>query len=253
MFKKLRILILLCVLLVVAVNAYHDKNQDWTKPVYVAVYPINVHRSPTVQTYIQNIKQDDFKAIERYLNTQSQHYGKNVYFYYRLGDEVKVLPPTVPQDGSVLSAILWSLKFRYYAYRHAKDVGVPTNLRLFLLYYDPKTHHQLTHTSTALENGRIGVVHLFAGDKYTLNNNVVVAHESLHAFGATDKYNLATGQPIYPHGYANPNQNPRYPQKQAELMAVHKAVSSTQNEMARTLDETVVGKLTATEIGWIIP
>ena len=33
MWKKLRILILLLILLVVAVNAYRDQNQDWSKPI----------------------------------------------------------------------------------------------------------------------------------------------------------------------------------------------------------------------------
>lgn len=250
MFKNIRILILLGVLFVVAVNAYQDKNHDWAKPVYVAVYPVNVYNSPDVAKYISKLNENDLKHIERYIMNESKKYGQNAYMYFKLGDEVKVLPPPVPQDGGIVTAIIWSLKFRYYAYKNAHDVGVPPNLRLFLQYYDPKTHRQITHTSTALENGRIGIVHLFAGEKHTANNNVVIAHESLHAFGASDKYDLATGQPIYPHGYASPAQNPRYPQRQAELMAVHKATSPATNEMARTLGETVIGELTAMEIGW---
>ena len=35
----------------------------------------------------------------------------------------------------------------------------------------------------------------------------------LHGFGATDKYDLATGQPLYPKGYAEPALKPLYPQR----------------------------------------
>lgn len=124
------------ILLIVAVNAYDDKSHDWSKPLYVAVYPVNVSGSPAVSKYIQSLTNDDFKEIERYFAEAGKPYG-NACIYYRLGDEVKVLPPEAPRNGGMLDAILWSLKFRYYTYRHASDVGVPSNLRLFLNYYDP--------------------------------------------------------------------------------------------------------------------
>ncbi|MDO4700074.1 MAG: hypothetical protein Q4A69_05270 [Moraxella sp.] len=250
MLKTLRIVILLGVLLVVAVNAYQDHHHDWTQPVYVALYPVNVDGSPEVASYIHTLSDKDFQEIESHLNAQSKKYGQNAHFYYRLGDEVKTLPPAVPKNGSMISAMIWSLKFRYYAHKHATDVGVPTNLRLFLQY-----HHTdkriLTETSTALQNGRIGVVNLFASGDKTANNNVVIAHESLHAFGASDKYDLATGRPIFPIGYASPTQSPLYPQKYAELMAVHIPTSENKFVMARELKQTVIGELTAKEIGWL--
>lgn len=249
MFKKIRILILLCILLFVAVNNFRDRNQDWQKPIYVAVYPINVDNSTDVAKYIQSLSETDFKEIEDYLKQESKKYYQNVNFYYRLGSEVKSAPPDVPKGGGVVEAMIWSLKFRYYAYKTAHDVGVPTDLRLFLQYHssDKKV---ITETSTALQNGRIGVVNLFGATNKTANNNVIIAHESLHAFGASDKYDLSTGMPIYPHGYVDPLQNPRYPQKQAELMAINIPVSSHEFQMARNLNQTSIGELTAYEIGW---
>lgn len=250
MFKNIRILVLLCILLIVAVNSFRDKNHNWRQPVYVAIYPINVDKSTVVDKYIKTLSNDNFKEIEEYLNNEAKKYNKNAYFYYRLGQEVEVLPPAVPRNGGMMDAIMWSLKFRYYAYKNANDVGVPTNLRLFLNYHNPNKKI-ISETSTALQNGRIGVVNLFAKPEKTINNNVVIAHETLHAFGATDKYNLSNGIPIYPHGLANPNQNPTYPQKQAELMAMHIPTSPTQFEMARELKQTVVGEMTAKEVGWL--
>lgn len=249
MLKNIRILILLCILLIVAVNSFRDKNHDWRQPVYIAIYPINVDSSPDVAKYIKSLSDEDFKEIESYLNRESKKYGQNASFYYRLGQEITVMPPVVPKNGSVMSTMIWSLKFRYYAYKNAHDVGVPTNLRLFLQYHNPNKVI-ITETSTALQNGRIGVVNLFGVDKKTTNNNVVIAHESLHAFGASDKYDLSNGIPIYPHGYANPTQSPRYPQTQAELMAVHIPISPTRFDMARDLTQTVVGEMTAMEMKW---
>lgn len=249
MFKNIRILILLGILLVVAVNSFYDKNHDWQKPIYVAIYPINMDNSPEVESYIANLSDGHFKEIETYLNAESKKYGQDAYFYYRLGQEVKVVPPSVPRNGGIFDAIIWSLKFRYYAYKNAHDIGTPSNLRLFLQYHNPNKK-VITETSTALQNGRIGVVNLFAKQDKTTNNNVVIAHETLHAFGASDKYDLSNGMPIYPQGYANPNQNPRLPQKQAELMAVHIPISQDKFEMARDLKQTIVGETTAIEIQW---
>jgi putative cell wall-binding protein len=55
MWKKLRILILLLILLVVALNAYRDQNQDWSKPIIVSLHPVNADGQGTTQQYIQQL------------------------------------------------------------------------------------------------------------------------------------------------------------------------------------------------------
>ena len=55
-----------------------------------------------------------------------------------------------------------------------------------------------------MEKGRIGSVNLFATKTQASQNQVVIVHELLHGFGAQDKYDLKTGQPLYPLGYAHP-------------------------------------------------
>ncbi len=103
-----------------------------------------------------------------------------------------------------------------------------TNCYLFLNYYDPALTKELKH-STALQKGGIGSVNLFASNKQTEQNKVVLAHELLHAFGASDRSDLATGQPMYPAGYAYPNQQPLFPQAKAELMArAHSNLTNTE-------------------------
>ncbi len=123
---------------------------------------------------------------------------------------------------------------------------------MFVLYHDPAISERVPH-SLGLQKGLIGVVHAFADRRMQGQNNIVITHETLHTVGATDKYNLDNGEPIYPDGYAEPERSPRYPQPKAEIMAGQLALSATEHEMPDGLPEVVVGPRTATEIGWIHP
>ena len=61
-------------------------------------------------------------------------------------------------------------------------------------------------------------------------NNVVIAHELLHTFGATDKYDPADNMPRHPDGFAEPDARPLFPQRLAEIImnnAVGKALEGT--------------------------
>ena len=250
-WKMLRVAILLIVLATVALNAWRDQNQDWSQPIFVTLYPVNADQSSASASYIQKLNTTDFSVIEEYLQQQSQRYRTQpVQFYFRLAQPVNKLPPAIPTDSSIFAVMWWSLKFRYYAWRQQQDLGYQPSVSLFLSYYDAKTHPVLKH-STALENGRIGVVNLFASTQQAPQNKIVITHEALHAFGAKDKYNLATGEPIDPIGYAEPNLSPRYPQKKAEIMAVAIPLSATKSKMAESLRYTLVSELTAKELGWV--
>jgi hypothetical protein len=82
------------------------------------------------------------------------------------------------------------------------------------------------------------------------SNNIVIAHELMHTFGATDKYDFGTGLPLYPNGYAEPDREPRYPQPKAELMAGRRALTPSAAEMPVSLQAVVVGPATADEVRW---
>jgi hypothetical protein len=82
------------------------------------------------------------------------------------------------------------------------------------------------------------------------SNNVVIAHELLHTVGATDKYDLASGEPLNPAGLADPDREPLYPQERAEIMAGRRALSAQESEMPHSLAGVVVGADTAREIRW---
>ena len=70
----------------------------------------------------------------------------------------------------------------------------------------------------------------------------------LFVFGASDKYELATGQPIWPQGYAEPERTPRLPQRIAEIMGGRVPIDEQQSEIPPSLADTVIGIETAKEI-----
>ena len=251
MWKKIRVGILLVILLIVAVNTWRDMNQDWSKPIVVLLHPINADGQRSTAAYIQQISTDDLEEIEHYLGLQSQAFrGQPSSFHFQLGRELNTLPPKFPESGRILDTVLWSLKFRFYAWKqHQGEDGSPS-VTLYLNYYDPKLQKVLKH-STALERGRIGSVNLFASPKQSSSNKVVLVHELLHTFGAKDKYDFTTGQPLYPTGYANPEQQPRYPQQRAEIMGGYIALSESNSKTPEDLEDTMISRLTAQEMGWV--
>ena len=251
MWKNIRVAILLVVLLVVAVNAYRDQNQNWNQPIHILLHPINADGLATTQHYIQQLQQDDFAEVKQYLEKNSQQYrGQSSYFMVQVGRELQQIPPKMSEQPSILNNILWSLKFRFYAWKQHQSVDGSPSLTLYLNFYDPKQIRELKH-STALERGRIGSVNLFASFKQAAQNNVVLVHELLHGFGATDKYNLGNGEPIFPIGYAQADRQPLYPQTEAEIMGGRIPLSEHKSKMPNDLNETVISILTAKEVGWV--
>ena len=251
MWKSIRIVVLLVILLVVAINAWRDQNQNWDRPVTVLLHPINADQRSSTQQYIDQLTIDQFKDIQKYLSNAAAPYRiQPVYFYFQLGRPLQQLPPKVPEQAGLIDVILWSLKFRFYAWKNSMRQEGSPSVTLYLNFYDPQFNRILKH-STALEKGRIGSVNLFASSKQTQQNQIVLVHELLHAFGASDKYDLNTGLPLYPQGYADPHLQPLYPQKRAEIMTGHIPLSADKSRMAENLQQTMVSRQTATEIGWL--
>ena len=124
-------------------------------------------------------------------------------------------------------------------------------IALFLLYHDPARAAVLPH-SLGLQRGLMGVVHVFATRAQQDQNNVVITHELLHTFGATDKYG-DNDAPLFPDGYAEPALQPRWPQRFAELMAGRLPLGPTRALMPDDLNQVVVGTASAREIGWSRP
>jgi hypothetical protein len=72
----------------------------------------------------------------------------------------------------------------------------------------------------------------------------------MHTLGATDKYD-ARGHAVVPHGLADPDQQPLYPQSHVEIMARNRPLALGQEVLPESLEELRVGSKTAREIGWL--
>ena len=66
--------------------------------------------------------------------------------------------------------------------------------------------------------------------------------------GATDKYDPADGMPTFPSGFAEPDRNPRFPQRFAEIMGGRIARSAEDAIVPQSLKYVVIGGQTAAEI-----
>ncbi len=254
MWKSIRIVLLLLVLLAVALQAWLDRvaTHSWQEPIWVGLFPLNGDARASTGGYLGTLRGGDFAAIEDFFSREAKRYG------LKLGQPVHVelypagatLPPTLAPDAGPLGIAWWSLKLRWFASRATAVPGrAPPRVRLFLLYHDAALNERAPD-SHGLEKGLVGVVHLFADPGMSGPNDIVIAHELLHTVGASDKYDLRTGAPLFPRGYGNPAQQPLYPQEKAEVMAGRRALSPSQSDMPRTLADVVIGPETALEIRW---
>ncbi|WP_047541064.1 hypothetical protein [Methylotenera versatilis] len=258
MWKSLRIFILLIILGTVVQQTFLDKaDLDWKDNFYVAVYPINVdagnpEAATEVNAYINTLTRNDFEPVAAYFAEEAARYdlGMRRPVEVLLGDEVHEIPAAPPKNNSLLDTIVWSLKFRLFAWQNSPKVSVKPDIKLYLLYHHPKINPVLSH-STALNKGRIGRVNLFGEAKYAKQNLVILAHELLHTLTATDKYDLNSTHPIFPDGFAEPDKQPLYPQDFAELMGGRVPINASHAEIPKSLAQTIIGHKTAQEIGWL--
>lgn len=252
MFKAIRITILLLLLVLAAGHTWltRQRTTAWEVPLEAVFYPVNADGSEAAARYIAGLAAEDFQPVADFVAWEGKRYNLELArpLTVELAGEVSSQPPEAPVTGSIPVIMLWSLRLRWWAWRVDNYQG-PGDIKLFVLYYDPASHHQLDH-SLGLQKGQVGVVKAFAARRDAPGNNVVLAHELLHTLGATDKYDLASGLPIFPDGFAEPERRPLYPQDRAEIMGAVVPVAAGQIAMPEGLGQVVVGELTAREIGW---
>jgi hypothetical protein len=240
---------LLVVLVLVAGTTIWERLwvRGWTRPLAVAIYPIAMDEASAA--FVAQLKADDFQEIGGFLVREAPRWGRTAWPAPRLVLKAPLRrPPPLPQAHGKLEALQWSLRLRWYAFRHTPFWASLGSVRLFVLYHPLKFNEALPH-SHGLQKGLLGVVHVFASDAQRAQNNFVIAHELLHALGATDKYD-ANGQPLNPIGLADPNTRPSYPQYKAEIMGGRIAITAARAEIPKGLEEAVIGYATAAEIGW---
>jgi len=249
--RTLRIVLLLCIFVFVAFYSKLQRLEStaWTEPLQVSIYPINGDASELTEQYIETLTEENFHSVAAFLKKQWRVYSEDDFMPVVVSLKPLVLsqPPLPPTSGNMLKVVFWSLRLRWWSYQNSVDSDKST-VNIFVRYHQPDTNQRLAH-SLGLQKGLIGVVNGYASVNYQEQNNIVLAHEMLHTVGASDKYNLTTGQPAYPSGFVNPNA--RYDQSKAEIMAGKIPVSVNESVMPDSLRQCIIGKKTAYEIGWL--
>jgi len=252
MFKAIRIGILLLILFFVAVSNWltQARSTDWNDSLWVKVYPVNADGSDESRNYIANLKLSSFNGIEDFIALEIGKYGHRIERPVRmeLGREIHEQPPSMGKAPGPLSIMWWSMKMRWWAGSVTDDQDSPDpDVRIFVRYHSPQADFVL-EDSVGMQKGMVGIVNAFAERRQTGTNNVIIAHEFLHTLGATDKYDPADGLPHFPHGYAEPERNPRFPQRYAEIMGGRIAVSEFDAMVPKSLKYVIIGTQTAAEI-----
>jgi len=255
MFEFLRKFALLMLLFFVGLSTYLSAQNatDWRETLWVQVYPINGDGLPGTAEYIRNLRADDFVGIEAFMAREAKRYAVDIAKPVRMimGDEVDEAPPKPPFDTNFLKIGAWSLEMRWWTHKQTRDHGGPDpDIKLFLVYFDPKVTAALEH-SVGLQKGQVGIVNVFASSDMAATNNFVIAHEMLHTLGASDKYGPPDMLPIFPYGYGEPDKTPLYPQRLAEVMGGRVMLSDTEAVMPTGLKQALVGPESALEIRWL--
>jgi hypothetical protein len=255
-FKNIRIIILLSLLALVAIYTQDQRLNitSWYQPIEVTVFPINGDGNAKTEHYIQQLSTENFQDIDAFFIREAKRYKLIVDkpVISTLGPTIYKIPPAPPTDrNAIFKIILWSMQLRYWAYINTPDDKSNKNrIRLYVLYHQGSDNQALQH-SLGLQKGLIGIIHAYADQAHNSQNALVMTHEIFHTVGASDKYDYQNNQPMYPLGYAHPQQKPLYPQRFAEIMAGQIALSQSKSYMPKDLRFCLVGESTAKEINWI--
>jgi hypothetical protein len=251
---NLRLAILLAVLAFVALGAWLDRTRstDWDGTLRVTVYPIAAGDDEATRSFVSRLDGGSFDDVTSFLADEASRYGVELEepVSLRVSHAARTAPPAAPERPGPLNVALWSLRLRYWAWRvAANDPLPPPDVQVFALYH-PLDGGTAAPDSTGLQKGLVAVSHLYADGDASGSNAVVLAHELLHTLGATDKYDLRTGQPLAPDGLGEPDRAPTYPQDTGEIMAGRIATSASEAVIPDSLSSLTVGPVTAREIGW---
>ena len=252
MFRKIRIAVLLLILFAVAMDAWLTRafSTDWEERLYIAVYPINADGSRAAENYIERLTPAAFDAVEEFIAREASRYGRSLEQPIRveLGLPISEQPPSLGESPNVPAIMGWSLRMRWWTGSVTSDQErIRPDVRIFVRYHSPDTLLPL-EDSVGVQKGMYGIVNAYASRRLEGRNNVVIAHEFLHTLGASDKYEPGTGLPLAPHGLAEPDRQPLYPQARAEIMGGRIALSAHEAEIPKSLSYAIIGPQTAAEI-----
>jgi len=253
-FKLMRVVLLLSIFFVILFSTWMTEKQmaSWERPILVTVYPIAADTEAATLKFTEKIEASYFREVNDFFDRESRPYGFSVTpaFRFQVAPVTTIVPPALPDQFNTLKIAWWSLKMRWWAWqRDLSDGLVHSDVQMFVLLRGTNGASEAS-ISVGMRKGRYGIVKAYARESMNHHNLIVFAHEILHVLGATDKYVLTTGEPIFPDGFAYPDQRPLFPQARAEIMGGRIPLNSFSSAMPESLDQCKIGRLTAEEIGF---
>ena len=257
-FFFVRVGVLLLVLFGVVLWTWRDSvtrraRNDWDHTLEIAVVIVQLEEvdAEAISAVRSNVPALEDRLAEELARVRP---GSPRPFHFRLYGPVKATtaPPSPESDGA------WELVKQAWAqYWYLRDVdsraGVVTSVfdsRIYLVVRKPRRAERTLAEGHSEQGGRIGIVEVELDPKSAYLPLIVAAHEMFHTLGATDKYD-ATGRTMIPRGLAEPDRNPLYPQRYAEIMARNRPLSPNDERVPDGFHELAVGPETAREIGWL--
>ena len=150
-FKRLRILFLLVVLLMVSLTTWQDRYRStrWREPLFVAVYPIAADDSPVTRAYVAALDAERFKSIDRFFAREARRYHLHIDepVKTRLRGELEERPP----QRAAGWRDLWRPRFGACGFgigpgASADMCAEPEDIRMFVLFHDPALTPSVPHS-----------------------------------------------------------------------------------------------------------
>jgi hypothetical protein len=258
-FYRIRVTLLLIVLGGVLAYAYVDRSQrearrSWERTLRVAI--ILVEQAPLEPSAASSLALR-IDPLEAQLEAEMRRYlpaGPKPFEIALLGPIASSGAPPAPPDGGELVEVA---KYQWALRRWVNGIDeagkLPTrgfDSRIYLVARPPNDARRKQVEGTSEAGGRVGVVSVELDASMADLALFVATHELFHTLGATERY-APDGSVLIPDGLGDPRLEPLYPQRRAEVMARHRALSPTQSKPPTRLDELAVGAVTAREIGWL--
>ncbi|HXX70499.1 MAG TPA: hypothetical protein VEK07_25175 [Polyangiaceae bacterium] len=257
-FFRTRVTILSTILLIVILWAWRDvrsrrERNDWERPLSVAI--VLVRRgsldAEAVDAFRERIPALDARLVEECHRYRPASVHPFVFTFFGPIDMPESLPKMAGSGLLASARESWAL-WRWTS-RADRKAGLDARIydsRVYVVARPPLNAQREVVEGESEEGGRVGTVEVELDASMADFALFVTAHELLHTLGASDKYD-STGKTLIPSGLAEPDRDPPFPQRFAEVMARNLPVDASTERPPTSLDELGVGPVTASEIGWL--
>ena len=257
-FFRARVAVLLVILASVLLYAWKDisgrrARNDWERTLQVGL--VIVRLGPVDDASVSALR-DRARALEDALAAEyARHRGKGAVRPFEVivfGPVDSAEPPPSPEGDGVVDLLRFAYAKSRYTARIDAAAGVATrglDSRIYLLARPGHAHGTNFVEGLSEQGGRSGFVEVDLDPTMVDFALFVFTHELCHTLGATDKYD-ASGATMIPEGLAEPDADPRFPQRFVEVMARGRPLAPGKERAPDRLDELRIGPRTAEEIGW---